>query len=95
MANTTGQKYGGRTKGAVNKNTADIRAKFQLLINSNICTLSEDIKALKPLERLKVLIDLAKFVVPTLKAVEVNDISENENFQPVKIVFQKYESDTN
>jgi hypothetical protein len=89
-----GVKTGGRTKGAVNKNTADIRAKFQLLIENNIGTIEKDIEALKPLDRLKVLIDLAKFVVPTLKAVEVNDISENDNFQPVRIVFQKkYESD--
>jgi len=90
-----GVKTGGRTKGAINKNTADIRAKFQLLIENNIGTIEKDIEALKPLDRLKVLIDLAKFVVPTLKAVEVNDISENDNFHPVKIVFQKYEPDTN
>jgi hypothetical protein len=91
MANTTGQKFGGRTKGTTNKNTADLRANFQLLVESNINTLDEDIKALKPLERLKIIIDLAKFVVPTLKAVEVNDVSENDNFQPINIIFSKDE----
>lgn len=86
MANTTGQKFGGRTKGTTNKDTADIRAKFQLLVEDNIDILSEDIKALKPLERLKIIIDLAKFVVPTLKATEFSTGDEN-GFKPIVISF--------
>lgn len=86
MANTTGQKFGGRTKGTTNKDTTDIRAKFQLLVEDNIDTLSEDIKALKPLERLKIIIDLAKFVVPTLKATELTTDPQN-GFNPITINF--------
>lgn len=91
MANTTGQKFGGRTKGIANKNTTEIREQFQKLVNSNLEQLNEDLQALKPLDRLKIIIDLAKFVVPTLKAVEVNDVSESENFQPINIIFSKNE----
>jgi hypothetical protein len=35
MANTTGQKFGGRTKGTSNKTTTELREKFSLLIENN------------------------------------------------------------
>lgn len=81
----------GRPKGSKNKNTTEIREQFQQLVNSNLEQLNEDLQALKPLDRLKIIIDLAKFVVPTLKAVEINDVSDIENFQPIKIIFSKDE----
>ena len=65
-------KTGGRTAGVPNKDTRQIRENFELLVQSNLSTLKADIKSLKPIDRLKIVIDLAKFVVPTLKAVEVS-----------------------
>jgi hypothetical protein len=35
MANTTGLKFGGRTKGTSNKTTTELREKFSLLIENN------------------------------------------------------------
>ncbi|MFI0429217.1 hypothetical protein [Mariniflexile sp. HMF6888] len=79
MANNTGQKFGGRKKGTANKNTSEIRQKFQTLIENNIDVLQSDLDSLKPIERLKTIIDLGKFILPTLKAVEVQtDISKKE-----------------
>lgn len=85
MANNTGQKFGGRTKGTSNKDTTDIRASFQSLIENNINTLQDDIKALKPSERIKVIIDLAKFVLPTLKAIEHKGENNENGFKPISI----------
>jgi hypothetical protein len=42
----------------------------------NLETFQMDIETLKPIERVKILIELSKFVVPTLKAI---DKTENEN----------------
>jgi hypothetical protein len=81
----TGIKTGGRIKGVLNKDTAEIRESFQSLIENNIDILQEDIKALKPIERIKVIIDLAKFVLPTLKAIEYNESTDENGIKPVTI----------
>ena len=83
MANTTGKKFGGRKKGTLNKVTYDIRLKYSMLIDNNFDRLQEDIDSLPPLERIKVIIDLSKFVVPTLKTTEINNSEINE---PRKVV---------
>ena len=74
----------GRPKGSKNKATNDIRDKFQELIESNYEQLEKDLKTLRASERVKAIIDLAKFILPTLKATEV-DISSSENFNPITI----------
>jgi hypothetical protein len=93
MANTTGKKFGGRTKGTPNKTTNDIREKYQLLIEETLEQLSEDIKALDPKERLKIIIELSKFVIPTLKATDLMIEENNEQFNPVVISFFKTDED--
>lgn len=77
MANTTGKKFGGRTKGAVNKTTAEIREHFQKLVSDNLEQLDSDLKSLEPLQRLKMVIEISKFIVPTLKNMDVtaNDMT--------------------
>jgi len=65
-------KTGGRTKGTPNKNTVELREKFTLLLESNFEKLQKDINALEPKDRVKTLLDVAKFVVPTLKATDLS-----------------------
>lgn len=84
MANNTGQKFGGRTKGATNKDTAEIRANFQHLIENNLTQLETDLQELKPFERIKVILELSRFVLPTLKATELSTSTEN-GFNPIVI----------
>mgnify|MGYP003635890265 FL=1 len=74
----------GRPKGSRNKATSDIREKFQELIESNFEQLEKDLKTLRASERVKAILDLAKFVLPTLKSTEV-DLTTSNNFQPIKI----------
>jgi hypothetical protein len=84
MANNTGQKFGGRTKGATNKTTTEIREHFQNLVSDNLEQLNEDLNSLEPLQRLKMIIEISKFVVPTLKATELTTDKEN-GFKPITI----------
>lgn len=74
----------GRPKGSRNKATTEIREKFQELIESNFEQLEKDLKTLRASERVKAILDLAKFVLPTLKSTEV-DLTTSNNFQPIKI----------
>jgi hypothetical protein len=89
MAN--GFKTGGRSLGTENKITKDIREHFSNLIEMNLETLNNDIAALSPKDRVKTLIELAKFVVPTLKAIDI--VSNNNNFTPVQINFTNENSE--
>ena len=79
-----GVKTGGRTAGTVNKTTIEIREHFQNLVSDSLVQLKEDLNSLEPLQRLKMIIELSKFVVPTLKATELTT-GENSGFQPIEI----------
>lgn len=80
-----GIKTGGRTKGALNKSTAEIRERFNLLLDNNFDKLQSDIDLLEPKDRIKTILELAKFVVPTLRSTELTTDNENNNFQPIII----------
>jgi hypothetical protein len=79
-----GIKTEGRAAGAVSKSTAKIREHFQNLVSYNLEQLNEDLKSLEPLQRLRMIIDILKFVVPTLKATELTTDKEN-GFKPITI----------
>jgi hypothetical protein len=65
----------GRKKGVPNKATKELRETFKELLHSNLPKIQKDIDSLKPIERVTIIIQIAKFILPTLKAV---DIRENE-----------------
>lgn len=63
-------------KGTPNKTTEEIRERFQFLISDNLEKLQEDLTALDPDKRLKYIIELSKFVIPTLKATDITATGE-------------------
>lgn len=85
-----GNKSGGRQKGTPNKNTKEIRDKFQSLIEEALPKLKDDIESLEPKDRIKTIIELSKFVLPTLKATEfTTDNPEQGGFSPIEIMIVK------
>jgi hypothetical protein len=68
--NNTKKKFGGRTKGTPNKATAELRERFTSLLESNFDTIQSDLNTLEPKDRIKTLLEISKFVIPTLTAVE-------------------------
>jgi hypothetical protein len=79
----------GRPPGTPNKTTTEIREHFQTLISNNLDLLDNDLKDLKPIERLKMIIELSKFVIPVLKATDLALTGQKmgENFKPIIIKF--------
>jgi hypothetical protein len=69
--NTTGQKFGGRQKGSLNVVKSEIRDMFKDLLENNLDKLQNDLDQLQPFERVKMLFELARFVIPTLKQTEL------------------------
>lgn len=84
-----GEKTGGRTAGTPNKDTKAIREKFAMLVDNNVEQLQTDLDAMKPKDRVDSIIQFAKFVMPTLKAVEFEDLTPKEKSSKFEFNFVK------
>lgn len=60
----------GRPKGSANKATTIVRQSFSKLLQDHLPQLEDDLAELEPKDRIKLLLDLAKYVVPQLKSTE-------------------------
>ena len=74
----------GRKSGSTNKTTTEIRKKYLELIEKNFEQLETDLKNLRASERVKAIIELSKFILPTLKATEMS-LSNETKFQAIEI----------
>lgn len=82
MANTTGQKFGGRKKGTPNKDTAQLRERIENLLEDNWDEILEDMKQLSPKDRIDTYTKLLEYALPKLSRMEAsieNDML-NEGF---------------
>lgn len=68
----------GTRKGVPNKSTNEVRRAFQLLVEYNLPKMQNDLDSLEPKDRIKFILDMAKFILPTLQAVSVDDLREEE-----------------
>jgi len=66
----------GRVKGSLNHSTTQIKEAFQMLLEENLEQLRVDISSLEPKERVKFMLELATFVIPKMKSIQMNDTSE-------------------
>jgi hypothetical protein len=64
----------GRPKGIPNKTTTEIKEAFQMLLEDNLPTLRRDISSLEPKERVKFMLELASFIIPKMKSVDLKSI---------------------
>ena len=81
MANNTGIKYGGREKGTANKATARLREAFTELLEDNMGKVQElfdKVAEKNPQKALELLLKLSEFAIPKLRAIEVNNESEEK-----------------
>ena len=69
MANTTGNKYGGREKGTPNRITKELRSLLKDIMYDEIGALQERLDALKPRERVELLIKLMPYALPKVTSV--------------------------
>ncbi len=65
-------------EGVPNKASSQVREAFKQLVQSNLPQMQSDLDSLEAKDRLKFMLDLAKFILPTLQAVSIDDLRENE-----------------
>ena len=61
----------GRPKGSANKNTSKVRDAYTELLEDNLQQLKEDFKDLDPKDRIKLFLEMTKYIIPQLKASEL------------------------
>lgn len=68
----------GTRKGVPNRINHEVRKSFQLLVENNLERLQKDLDELEPKDRIKFILEMAKFILPTLQAVSIDDLREDE-----------------
>ena len=63
----------GRKAGTPNKATTEIKEAFQMLLEDNLEQLRVDISSLEPKERVKFMLELASFIIPKMKSVDLKE----------------------
>jgi hypothetical protein len=79
-----GVRQNGRTPGSPNKSTKEVRERFKALLDNNIETIEKDLLLLEPKDRINAILQLAKYVVPQLRSVEISETKQKE-FEPINI----------
>ena len=69
MANTSGNKYGGRKKGTPNRITKELRSLLKDVMYDEIGALQDRLDALNPKERVELLIKLMPYALPKVTSV--------------------------
>lgn len=78
-------KTGGRAKGTPNKTTEQLRSMVMDFVSDNMANIQKDFDQLQPRERIKVISDMMKFVLPTLRAMEKHEAPQGVD--EIKITF--------
>lgn len=73
--------------GTKNKVPKELQETLANILTANIDQLQDDLKELRPKERVDALLAIAAYVVPKMKAIEVNGTHELTNFEPPIIKF--------
>jgi hypothetical protein len=61
----------GRPIGSKNLASSQIRDTFQLLLSNNLEKIQDDLNELEAKDRIKLLLDLASFIIPKMKSVDL------------------------
>lgn len=65
-------------EGVPNKATNEVRKAFQLLVEANLPQMQTDLDSLEPRDRLKFMLDMARFILPQLQSISIDDLREKE-----------------
>lgn len=83
-------------EGVPNRATSEVRRAFKQLVESNLPQMQSDLDSLEPKDRIKFILEMAKFILPTLQAVSVDDLREEEarGFNTLIITLKNNGNDT-
>ena len=65
-------------EGIPNRTTNEVRKAFQQLVENNLPKMQNDLDSLEPKDRIKFMLDMAKFILPQLQSISIDDLREQE-----------------
>ena len=86
MAFEKGNKHGGRKKGSKGKASSEIKEFLSEFLHENLDDLQGCIQSMKAPDRFNAYMQVAKFIIPTMKAMDVKLEAESD-FKPIQINF--------
>ena len=89
MANTTGTKFGGRTKGTPNRTTAATKELIQNVVSNELDNITELLNKLEPKERIDAVIKLLPYIVPKQSEIAIDANNKFNVFEPVTLTLLK------
>ena len=97
MANNTGIKFGGRSKGTPNRTTKETREALKLIIDNELSELPQTLKQMKPYQRADILTKLIHYVLPKpdLMVESTNSLNEVKIFATFGTTIESINHDRN
>ena len=89
MANTTGTKFGERTKGTPNRTTAETKELIQNVVSNELDNITELLNKLEPKERIDAVIKLLPYIVPKQSEIAIDANNKFNVFEPVTLTLLK------
>ena len=74
-----GNSVGGRKKGSINKSKKIVKDNLSSILENNMDRLQEDLDALEPKDRVKLILEIASYIIPKMKSVEVDVDVQHSN----------------
>lgn len=81
MANTTGKKFGGRTKGTANRTSSNTKELLQKIVGKELDKLGFLLEKLEPIERVNAIAKLLPYIVPKQSEIKA-EIETNISMTP-------------
>ena len=73
-------------EGVQNRATSEVRKAFQLLVETNLPQMQSDLDSLEPKDRLKFMLDMARFILPQLQSISIDDLREKDQVQGFNVL---------
>ena len=84
--NNTGKKFGGRSKGTLNKSTAETKTLLHNIVGNQLDEVENLLSTLEPKEKLDAIIKLLRYVLPLQSEIAIESKEEEEErFTPITV----------
>jgi hypothetical protein len=87
--NNTGKKFGGRSKGTLNKSTAETKTLLHNIVGNQLDEIENLLSKLEPKEKLDAIIKLLPYVLPRQSEIAIESKEEQERFKPITVTLIK------
>lgn len=82
--NNTGKKFGGRSKGTLNKSTAETKTLLHNIVGNQLDEVENLLMKLDAKEKLEIIVKLLPYVLPRQSEIAI-DSKEEERFKPITV----------